>query len=125
MLDALPPGTGQRRHLRIEPGAYRGAVCIRGLGPITLYGVGAAEAVKLIDGRYAAQAKPADAPAQPCVPAIGSTALGTAGSSSVVIAQDDVRLAGLTIANDAMDGVRGGQGYPAGAGESGGAQAVA
>lgn len=125
VLDALPPGSGQRRFVRIEAGSYRGAVCIRGLGPITIYGVGGAEAVKLVDGRYAAQAKPADAPAQPCVPALGATTVGTAGSSSVVIAQDDVRLAGLTIANDAMDGVRVGQGYPAGAGESGGAQAVA
>lgn len=125
VLAALPAASGQRRYLRIEPGVYRGPVCIRGLGPITIYGVGSPEAVKLVDSRYAAQPKPADAPAQPCVPALGATTVGTAGSSSVVIAQDDVRLAGLTIANDAMDGVREGRGYPAGAGESGGAQAVA
>jgi len=125
VLDALPPPTGQRRLVRIEPGVYRGAVCLRGLGPITIYGVGEAGAVRLVDGRYAAQTKAADAPAQACIPAIGATTVGTAGSSSVVVAQDDVRLAGLTIANDAMDGVRAGQGYPPGAGESGGAQAVA
>lgn len=124
-LAALPPASSRRRFVRIEPGEYRGAICIRGLGPITIYGVGAPETVKLVDGRYAAQTKAAEAPAQPCVPAIGATTVGTAGSASVVIAQDEVRLAGLTIANDAMDGVREGQGYPAGAGESGGAQAVA
>lgn len=124
-LSDLPPATGQRRYVRVEPGEYRGAVCISGLGPITIYGVGSPEAVKLVDRRYAAQPKPADVPAHPCIPAIGATTVGTAGSSTVVIAQDEVRLAGLTIANDAMDGVRGGQGYPPGAGESGGAQAVA
>lgn len=125
VLDALPAATGKRRFVRIEPGSYRGAVCVRGLGPITIYGAAQPEAVRLVDGRYAAQTKPADAPAQPCVPAKGATTVGTAGSASVVIAQDDVRLAGLTIANDAMDAVRAGQAYPAGAGESGGAQAVA
>lgn len=125
VLAALPPPNGQRRYVRIEPGSYRGPVCIRGLGPLTIYGKGAADAVRLVDGRYAGQAKAADAPSQPCVPAPGATTIGTAGSSAVVIAQDDVRLAGLTIANDALDGVRAGGNYPAGAGESGGAQAVA
>lgn len=125
VLAALPPSNGTRRYVRVEPGEYRGAVCIRGLGPITIYGSALADAVKLVDGRYAAQAKRADAPAQPCIPALGAATVGTAGSSSVVIAQDDVHLAGLTIANDAMDGVRSGDKYPAGASESGGAQAVA
>lgn len=87
VLDALPPPTGQRRYLRIEPGVYRGAVCIRGLGPITIYGVGEPAAVRLVDGRYAGQAKAADAPSQRCVPALGANSVGTAGSASVVIAQ--------------------------------------
>lgn len=125
VLDALPPPTGQRRYVRIEPGRYAGPVCLQGLGPITVYGTGSAEAVRLVDSRYAAQPKPADQPAQRCVPALGSTTVGTAGSASVVIAQDAVRLAGLSIANEALDAVRDGQGYPPGAGESGGAQAVA
>ena len=50
---------------------------------------------------------------------------GTYGSASVVFASDDLTAAHLTIANDAMDAVKAGQGYPPGAGESGGAQAVA
>jgi pectate lyase len=85
-------------------------------------------AVRLVDGRYAAQPRwphAPDAPAQPCVPALGSATHGTAGSATVVIAQDDVQLQRLSIANDAMDAVRAGQGYPPGAGEGGGAQAVA
>lgn len=50
---------------------------------------------------------------------------GTPGSASVTLLTDDVQLQRLTIANDAMDKVRGGEGYPPGAGEKGGAQAVA
>nr|WP_255719396.1 pectinesterase family protein [Pelomonas sp. P8] len=42
-----------------------------------------------------------------------------------MVFSDDVQLLHLTIANDALDGVRQGQGYPPGAGEAGGAQAVA
>lgn len=50
---------------------------------------------------------------------------GTPGSASVTLLSDDVQLQRLTIANDAMDKVRGGEAYPPGAGEKGGAQAVA
>ncbi len=125
LLDALPPSGGARRYVRIEPGEYRGPVCLRGLGPLTLYGVGEPGAVRLVDNRHAGQAKSPEAAAQPCVPGWGQRSVGTAGSATLVIAQDEVRLAGLTVANDALEGVRGGQGYPSGAGESGGAQAVA
>lgn len=126
VLDALPPSTGALRVVRLHPGTYRGPLCLRGLGPIALVGLGEQpEAVRLVDGRYAAQPKAPEAPAQPCVPALGSATHGTAGSATVVVAQDDVHLHRLSIANDAMDGVRAGQGYPPGAGEGGGAQAVA
>ncbi|WAC71500.1 pectinesterase family protein [Roseateles sp. SL47] len=50
---------------------------------------------------------------------------GTPGSASVTLLTDDVQLQRLTIANDAMEGVRAGVGYPEGANERGGAQAVA
>ncbi|RVT83551.1 pectinesterase family protein [Inhella crocodyli] len=126
VLDALPPSTGTLRVVRLYPGTYRGPLCLRGLGPIALVGLGATpEAVRLVDGRYAAQPKAPEAPAQPCVPALGSATHGTAGSATVVVAQDEVHLHRLSIANDAMDGARAGQGYPPGAGETGGAQAVA
>ncbi len=62
----------------------------------------------------------ATTPATPPVPTYG-----TPGSASVTLLTDDVQLQRLTIANDAMDAVRGGEGYPPGAGEKGGAQAVA
>lgn len=58
--------------------------------------------------------------ASPAVPTYG-----TPGSASVTLLTDDVQLQRLTIANDAMDAVRAGEGYPPGAGEKGGAQAVA
>ena len=125
VLDALPPPTGALRVVRLHPGTYRGPLCLRGLGPIALVGLGEPGAVRLADDRYAAQPKAPTAAAQPCVPALGSVTHGTAGSATVVIAQDEVQLHQLTIANEAMDAVRAGQGYPDGAGEGGGAQAVA
>ena len=63
--------------------------------------------------------------AHPCYPDRAAAVFGTPGSATMVIASDDVQAAHFTVANDAMDGVRDGIGYPSGAGESGGAQAVA
>ncbi|UXH77528.1 pectinesterase family protein [Roseateles amylovorans] len=126
-LDALPSrGTdARRRYLLVKPGTYREVVCVRNKAPFTLYGVGEPSAVVIVEGRYNALPKAKDAAAQPCIPATGSEIHGTAGSTSVALFSDDVQLTGLTIANDAMDRVRDGQGYPAGVAESGGAQAVA
>ncbi|MDH0864585.1 pectinesterase family protein [Mitsuaria sp. GD03876] len=131
-IDALPAaragaqaGALPRTYVLIKPGTYRGPLCAQGKAPFTLYGPGDPSAVVLVDGRYNALPKAPDAPAQPCLPALGSDIVGTAGSASVAILGDDVQLARLTIANDAMDGVRGGAGYPPGVSESGGAQAVA
>lgn len=118
-LDAVAPGAT----VWLRPGIYRGAVCIR--RPVRLIGQGDAAAIRVVDGRYAAQPKPADTPAHPCLSASAAPTVGTAGSSTLVVASHDVQLQGFTVANDALDGVRAGQGYPAGAGESGGAQAVA
>lgn len=58
-------------------------------------------------------------------PSPGAPTYGTPGSASVTLLTDDAQLQRLTIANDAMDAVRAGEGYPPGAGEKGGAQAVA
>ncbi|WP_067061852.1 pectinesterase family protein [Roseateles chitosanitabidus] len=129
-LDALPPRApgasgAARSYILVKPGTYRGPLCVRGKAPFALYGTGDPSAVVLVDGRYNALPKARDAAAQPCIPALGSEIAGTAGSASVAIHSDDVQLARLTIANDAMDGVRGGVGYPPGVSESGGAQAVA
>ena len=126
-LDALPPrGSGPARsYILVKPGTYRGPLCVQGKAPFALYGVGDPSAVVLVDQRYNALPKARDAAAQPCIPALGSEIVGTAGSASVAIHSDDVQLARLTIANDSMDRVRGGVGYPPGVSESGGAQAVA
>ena len=60
-----------------------------------------------------------------CEPLLLDKTYGTAGSASVMLFSDDLQLQGFTIANDAMEAVRDGLGYPPGAGESGGAQGVA
>lgn len=126
-LDALPAkgASAQRHYILVRPGTYRGPLCVRDKAPFTLYGLGDAAEVRLIDGRYAGQPKAPGQAAQPCIPALEAKTHGTAGSSTLAIFSDDVQLLRLSIVNDAMDGVRQGQGYPEGAGEAGGAQAVA
>lgn len=126
-LDALPAkGASMRRHyILVRPGSYRGPLCVRDKAPFTLYGLGDPAEVRLVDGRYAGQPKTPGQAAQPCIPALDAKTHGTAGSSTLAIFSDDVQLLRLSIVNDAMDSVRHGQGYPDGAGEAGGAQAVA
>jgi pectin methylesterase-like acyl-CoA thioesterase/pectate lyase len=127
-LDALPAAGAKaaRTVIRLQPGTYREVVCVRGKAPFALVGDAAdAAAVRIVFGRWAAMAKAPGTPANPCDPALAAAEVGTAGSASMAVFSDDVWLAHLTIANDAMDAVRLGQGYPPGAGESGGAQAVA
>jgi len=123
-IDKVPARDSRRWVIRIRPGTYRGPVCIRDKAPLALIGSPLA-ATLIVDGRYAGQQKAADEPAQPCWPELGKTAIGTPGSTTLWVASDDVQLLHLSIANDAMDGVRDGAPYPPGAGESGGAQAVA
>jgi len=128
-LDAVPAaGPGAKRvHILLKPGVYREQLCVQGKEPITLYGsADNPAAAVIVQGHYNAEPKRAgiDA-ANPCYPDLQAASHGTAGSASVAIFSNDVQLAHLTIANDAMDRVRDGVGYPAGVGESGGAQAVA
>ncbi len=125
-VDAVPANASRRYVIQIRPGTYREALCVQGKGPLVLMGVpGQPAAVTLVEGRYNALAKRAGEPAHPCHPDLKAGSHGTPGSASVVFASDDLSAAFLTIANDAMDGVKAGVGYPAGVGESGGAQAVA
>ena len=128
-LDALParPVNGRRHYIRISPGVYREQICVKAKAPFTLYGEASdAAAVLIVQGHYSAELRsPAGEGANPCVSASASAQVGTAGSASVAIFSHDVQLAFLSIANDAMDGVREGVGYPPAAGEGGGAQAVA
>ena len=126
-VDAVPDGAARRHVIQIRPGTYRERLCVQGKGPLTLVGEpGDAAAVRLVEGRYNAQPKrPGLDAAHPCIPDLAAATHGTPGSASVVLASDDLIAAYLTVSNDAMDGVKGGVGYPPGAGESGGAQAVA
>lgn len=130
-LDALPAaeagaaGEGRRRYILVKPGVYREPLCARGKAPFTLYGDPAARRPTLVEGRYSAQPKPVGQAVNACVGAAEAASYGTAGSASVALIGEGIQLLHLRIVNDAMDGVRLGQGYPPGAGERGGAQAVA
>lgn len=112
--------------IHLQPGTYRGPVCIKDKAPIALLGSALdASAVVLVDNRFSGKPKGENEPAHPCWPELGKTTIGTSGSTSMLVQSNDVQLISLTIANDAMDGVRRGAAYPPGVGESGGAQAVA
>ena len=120
-LDAVP-ATGKRVYILVKPGTYREQICVKAKAPFTLYGSAAdAAAVVIVNGHYNAELKGGN----PCVADAKATIVGTAGSASVALFSNDIQLVNLTIANDALNAVRGGVGYPAGVGESGGAQAVA
>ena len=124
-IDALPVkgSTAKRWVVQLKPGTYRGPLCIRDKAPLALVGSPLdAAAVVLVDSRYAAQPRTG---ASPCQVDSAATTYGTAGSTTVAVLSDDVQLLHLSIANNAMERVRAGETYPAGAGESGGAQAVA
>lgn len=129
-IDALPPraaGTPEapRAYVLVKPGIYREPLCIQDKAPFALYGAGDPSEVVIVEGRYNALPKAKGESAHRCMPLLGAETYGTPGSASVMLFSDDVQLARLTVANDAMDRVRDGQGYPAGVAESGGAQAVA
>ena len=125
-VDQVPAHDTRRWVIQVMPGTYRGPLCIRDKAPLALVGSPLdAAAVVLVDGRYAGQPKGEGEAAHPCWPEPGKASIGTSGSTTALVQSDDVQLLHLTIANDAMDGVRRGATYPPGAGESGGAQAVA
>ncbi|WP_431261018.1 pectinesterase family protein [Roseateles chitinivorans] len=127
-IDALPAraaGTAPRAYVLVKPGIYREPLCIQDKAPFALYGAGDPSEVVILEGRYNALPKAKGEVAHRCMPLLDAETHGTPGSASVMLFSDDVQLARLTIANDAMDRVRDGQAYPAGVGESGGAQAVA
>ena len=126
-VDAVPNSATRRYVIQLQPGTYRERLCVQGKGPLTLIGrPGHPGAVQIVEGRYNALPKRAGVDAaHPCFADLTSNTHGTPGSASVVVASDDFTAAHLTIANDAMDTVKAGVGYPTGAGESGGAQAVA
>jgi pectinesterase len=125
-IDKVPSEGSKRWVIQIQPGTYRGPLCIKDKAPVALVGSALdAAAVVLVDNRFSGKPKAENEAAHPCWPEIGKTTIGTSGSTSVLVQSNDVQLISLTIANDAMDGVRRGEAYPPGVGEGGGAQAVA
>lgn len=123
---ALGGNSTRRWIIHIEPGTYRGPLCIKDKVPLALVGTALdAAAVVLVDNRFSGKPKGEQTPAHPCIPELGKATIGTGGSTTLLVQSPDVQLISLTIANDAMDGVRRGEPYPPGVGESGGAQAVA
>ena len=113
-VDAVPALTeagdgasdGSRRWvIQIQPGRYRGPLCVQGRAPLAILGLaGDASAVTLVDGRYNGLAKrPGVDAAQPCHPHLAAATHGTSGSATAVIASPDVWLAHLTLANDATE----------------------
>lgn len=126
-INDLPSSTSatQRLFILVKEGVYRETICARDKAPFTLFSKGDPKAVVVVEGRYSAMSKHVGQAAHPCIPALQDNTYGTFGSTSVAIFSDRAHLVGFTIANDAMDGVKDGVRYPPGAGESGGAQAVA
>ena len=128
-IDAVPDRTASdaRVVIQLRAGIYRERVCVAaGKAPITLIGDAAdASAAMIVGSAYGALPKAPGEPAQACHPDLRATTHGTPGSATMIVAADDFQLANLTVANDALEAVRLGVGYPAGASESGGAQGVA
>lgn len=129
VFDALPRAgtTAKRTVVGLAPGSYSGQVCLKGKAPVRLVGLGhSARDVRIVADRYNGLAKRAGIDAgNPCLPDLAAASFGTASSASFAIFSDDVQLQKFTVENSAMNAVRAGVGYPAGAAESGGAQAVA
>ena len=129
-IDAVPlrQEQVQRVVIQLRPGVYRERVCVpAGKAPITLVGdPDDPSAVIVVGSAYGGQAKRANVDiAHPCHPDQALPIVGTLGSATMIVAADDFQALHLTIANDALEQVRLGVGYPAGASESGGAQGVA
>lgn len=128
-IDAVPLASASttRVYIRVKPGTYRELVCAKDKAPITLYSTSAdASEVLIVNGNYNGRAKVANLDsANPCNPNLAGATYGTSGSASVAIYSNEFQARNISFANDAMNAVTAGAGYPAGASGSGGAQAVA
>lgn len=132
-IDSLPNATGlmgtmsgsPRSFILIKPGEYREIVCAKDKAPFTLYALGNPKDVVVVESRYNGMSKKPGQMASPCHPVTQDASYGTFGSTTMAVHSNDVQLVGFTVANDALEKVQDGKGYPSGAGESGGAQGVA
>jgi pectinesterase len=128
-IDAVPAAANSsaRVYIRIKPGTYRELICALDKAPITLYGLSSdASQVLILAGNYNGKPKTPDvAVANPCSPNLSASTYGTSGSATVAIYSNAFQAKNLSFGNDAMSAVANGAGYPSGASDSGGAQAVA
>ncbi len=128
-LSAVPAaGEHARRYvIGIAKGTYTGQFCLINKAPVALIGLGNAPGdVRIVGARYAGESKRAGLEGgNPCLPNVESSTYETASTATLAVFSNDVQILNLSIENIAMEGVRAGVGYPPGAGESGGAQAVA
>ena len=128
-IDSLPNAKANpnsaRSYVLIKPGEYREIVCAKDKAPFTLYAVGNPQNVVIVESRYNGMAKAPGQIASACHPVAQDASYGTFGSTTMAVHSNDVELIGFTVANDALEKVIDGKGYPPGAGESGGAQGVA
>lgn len=126
-IDSLPSASSDspRSFILIKPGEYREIVCAKDKAPFTVYALGNPKDVVIIESRYNGMPKPRGLMASACHPVTQDASYGTFGSTTMAVHVNDVQLVGFTVANDAMEKVIDGQGYPEAAGESGGAQGVA
>ena len=114
-IDAVPPrsASAARVIIQLKPGVYRERVCVpSGKAPITLLGDAAnASAAIVIGSAYGGQAKRAGVDiAHTCQPDLALPIYGTLGSATMIVAADDFQAAHITVANDALEHVRGGVG---------------
>lgn len=126
-IDSLPNAkeNANRSFVLIKPGKYREIVCVKDKSPLTIYALGNPKEVVVIESRYNGMTKRPGDMASPCHPVMQDTSYGTFGSTTMAVHGNDMQLLGFTVANDALEKVQDGKGYPPGAGESGGAQGVA
>lgn len=126
VIDKVPAEGSKRWIIQIQPGTYRGPLCIKDKAPLALMGTPLdAGAVVLVDNRFSGQPKAENEPSHPCWPELGKMTIGTSGSTSMLVQSDDVQLLHLTVANDSMDAGRRGGAFPEALGDKGGSQAVA
>lgn len=128
-IDAVPAAdtSSTRVYIHVLPGTYREVLCVKDKAHITLYSLSTdASKVLIVNGNYNGQAKVAGAETgNPCNPSPSAATLGTSGSASVAVYSAEFHAKNISFANDAMQAVVGGLGYPPGASGAGGAQAVA
>lgn len=98
---AVADGGAERIAIEVAAGRYRELVCVPSSAPpITLYGTGDPAATVIVFDNYSGKPKDAQAPANPCSPALGSTSYGTTGSTTFAAYADEFQAKNLTFAND-------------------------